>query len=177
MFLAHSESSTRPANTKINMAEQTAEPAAKKQKLEDKDPLWMLSPAELKRVVDFVIQKSATAMDVDAMKQILKDAEAEFLPDVSKYIGKIYVSLHIELAGGEANGHFITTREDWERVKEATEDDAFRLGDVCGKHSDISIGFHPDYWIYSIEEQAVSRPTAARPTQSEGQQHHRTHAA
>ena len=85
------------------MAEQSAEPAAKKQKLEDKDPLWMLSPSELKRIVDFVHQKSATAMDVDAMKQILKEAEAEFLPDVSKYKDKIYVSLHIDLSGGEAN--------------------------------------------------------------------------
>ena len=134
------------------MAEQSAEPAVKKQKLEDKDPLWMLSPAELKRVVDFVIEKSATAKDADAMKQILKDAEAEFLPDVSKYIGKIYVSLHIELAGGEANAHFTTTHEDWDLIQDATHDDAFRLGDVCGKHSDISIGFHPDHWQFSIEE-------------------------
>jgi len=62
------------------------------------------------------------------------------------------VSLHIELCGGEANAHFTTTLEDWDLIQDATHDDAFRLGDVCGKHSDISIGFHPDHWHFSIEE-------------------------
>jgi len=135
------------------MAEQAAEPAAKKQKLgaEDRKPL-MISPAELERVVDFVLIKSAAAVGSDKVKKLYREAKAAFLPDVSKYAGKIYVSLHIELAGGEANAHFTTTREDWERVKDATHDDAFRLGDVCGKHSDISIGFHPDHWHFSIEE-------------------------
>ena len=132
--------------------EQEAESAAKKPKLEEAEraPL-LLSPAELDRIIDFVILKSAT-IDADAVKKIKSDAKAAFLPDVSKYIGKIYVSLHIELAGGEANAHFTTTREDWELVKDATHDDAFRLGDVCGKHSDISIGFHHDHWHFSIEE-------------------------
>lgn len=132
---------------------QVEKPAAKKPKLEEADraPL-MLSPAELERVVDFVLIKSAAAVGSDKVKKLYREAKAAFLPDVSKYIGKIYVSLHIELAGGEANAHFTTTREDWELVKEATDDEAFRLGDVCGKHSDISIGFHPDHWYFSIEE-------------------------
>jgi hypothetical protein len=94
-------------------------------------------------------KKSDTAMDVDAMKQILKDAEAEFLPDVSKYIGKIYVSLLLELAGGEANAHFTTTREDWDLIQ-ATHDDAFRLGGCCGKHSDITMGADHDCWRFTI---------------------------
>jgi len=134
------------------MAEQSAEPAAKKQKLEETErvPL-MLSPAELDRIIDFVILKSATT-DADAVAQIKSDAKAAFLPDVTKYAGMIYVSLHIELAGGEANAHFTTTHEDWDLIQDANHDDAFRLGDVCGKHSDISIGFHPDHWHFSIEE-------------------------
>ena len=133
--------------------EQEAESAAKKPKLEEAEraPL-MLSPAELERVVEFVLLKSGAAVGSDKAKKLHRDAKAVFLPDVSKYIGKIYVSLHIELAGGEANAHFTTTLEDWERVQDATHDDAFRLGDVCGKHSDISIGFHPDHWHFSIEE-------------------------
>ena len=134
------------------MAEQSAEPAAKKQKLEeaDKAPL-MLSPAELDRIIDFVVLRSET-IDAETVKQIKSDAKAAFLPDVSKYVGKIYVSLHIELAGGEANAHFTTTHEYWDLIQDATHDDAFRLGDVCGKHSDISIGFHHDHWQFTIEE-------------------------
>ena len=62
------------------------------------------------------------------------------------------VSLHIELAGGEANAHFTAMHEDWQRVKDTTDNDAFYLGDVCGKHSDIKIGFNPHYWEISIEE-------------------------
>ena len=135
------------------MAEQSAEPAAKKQKLGEEDrKVLMLSPAELERVVDFVLIKSAAAVGSDKVKKLYREAKAEFLPDVSKYTGKIYVSLHIELAGGEANAHFTTTHEDWDLIQDATHDDAFRLGDVCGKHSDISIGFHPDHWHFSIEE-------------------------
>jgi len=128
--------------------EQEAESAAKKPKLEEaeKAPL-LLSPAELDRIIDFVILKSG-----EPMETIRSAARAAFLPDVSKYVGKIYVSLHIELCGGEANAHFTTTLEDWDLIQDATHDDAFRLGDVCGKHSDISIGFHPDHWHFSIEE-------------------------
>ena len=135
------------------MAEQSAEPAAKKQKLgeENRKPL-MISPAELERVIDFVLTKSAAAVGSDKVKKLYRETKAAFLPDVTKYKGKIYVSLHIELAGGEANAHFTTTHEDWDLIQDATHDDAFRLGDVCGKHSDISIGFHHDHWQFTIEE-------------------------
>ena len=113
------------------MAEQSAEPAAKKQKLEEAERVpVMISPAELDRIIDFVVLRSET-IDAATVKQIKSDAKAAFLPDVSKYIGKIYVSLHIELAGGEANAHFTTTHEDWDLIQDATHDDAFRRGHCC----------------------------------------------
>jgi hypothetical protein len=142
--------STRPRSP--DETTPAAEPAVKKPKLEEagRVPL-MLSPAELDRVIDFVILKSGT-VDVDSIKAIKSDAKTAFLPDVSEYIGKIYVSLYIELAGGEVNEHFTTTRKDWQRVQDATDEDAFYLGDVCGKHSEIHIGFQPDFWEFSIDE-------------------------
>lgn len=55
------------------------------------------------------------------------------------------------MRGADVNAAFLISPADWARVTKGTAHDAFHLGEVCGKHSDVSLPYSEIYWDPQIE--------------------------
>jgi hypothetical protein len=108
----------------------------------------LVTPAELSRVVEFCIRKATLVQpwNTEAASILHQQAKERFLPDVEKYRGKFYVTIDIELNGGELHAGFVTTDTEWDKIEKGTKHSAFELGDVAGKYSDVKIGYSDHYW-------------------------------
>lgn len=114
----------------------------------------MINPEEMKRIVDFVHSSKA--------KDLHEAAIREFLPDVTQYKGKMFVTIDIDLRGGEAHAAFLTDEKEWTRITKGTWDEAFNLGEVCGKYSSVKVGYHDIFWGVAKEKDpyAIARLVA-----------------
>jgi hypothetical protein len=91
----------------------------------------MLTPAELKAVLDWAYAHPDS-------KATRGEADAKFLPDVSKYRDRVYVHLHLDFhRGGSYESHEIMA--DWELKLLDHFNPEIHLGEVNGKHSEVSL--------------------------------------
>jgi hypothetical protein len=82
-----------------------------------------MTPAELQEVLDWAFARSDS-------KAAREEARSKFLPDVSKYEGKVYVHLHLDLyPGGRYNSHEIMNEWEFNLLRE--EDPTIGIGEHC----------------------------------------------
>jgi len=123
----------------------------------DAEPRIMIVPAQLQSIVSFVLKQADEVVHYGTGKvfdeeRIMKLAADKFLPDVTRFKDKIFVHLIIEMRGGDVNTYFLTNEDDWRLITHGTHPDAFNLGEIHGKHSEVKIGYSKDYWDVTIEK-------------------------
>jgi hypothetical protein len=91
----------------------------------------MLTPSELKAVLDWAYAHPDS-------KAARAEADAKFLPDVSKYDDEVYVHLYVKFPrGGSYESHEITSTCEFKLL--GNDNPEIYLGEVNGKHSEVSM--------------------------------------